>query len=206
LTINMRSTALTLFPYTTLFRSLGGFLDRRRRLQRDARRQGARARRAEDAAREGGGARLGRVPGGAVLPGRRRERVLVQRSRAPAVQRNAQGCGGPERHPGSGPRRHLAAAFPRETGMMLAGKVFAAVAAAAAIVAPAVAQDAGLVERGRTVFAHYCAPCHGPGRGDDGAPMLPGTHALHLKYRGAKPALLEERTDLPYDVLKAFVR
>src|SRR5690606_41546536 len=83
LTINMRSTALTLFPYTTLFRSLGGFLDRRRRLQRDARRQGARARRAEDAAREGGGARLGRVPGGAVLPGRRRERVLVQRSRAP---------------------------------------------------------------------------------------------------------------------------
>jgi len=90
--------------------------------------------------------------------------------------------------------------------MMLAGKVFAAVAAAAAIVAPAVAQDAGLVERGRTVFAHYCAPCHGPGRGDDGAPMLPGTHALHLKYRGAKPALLEERTDLPYDVLKAFVR
>ncbi len=36
--------------------------------------------------------------------------------------------------------------------------------------------------------------------------MLPGTHALSLKYRGEKPGLLEERTDLPAEVLKAFVR
>jgi mono/diheme cytochrome c family protein len=68
------------------------------------------------------------------------------------------------------------------------------------------AQDAATVERGRTVFAHYCAPCHGPGRGDDGAPMLPGTHALYLKYRGEKPPLLERRADLPAAALKAFVR
>ena len=44
------------------------------------------------------------------------------------------------------------------------------------------------------------------GRGDDGAPLLPGTHALTLKYRGAKPGLLEERTDLPAELIKAFVR
>ncbi|HEY8521506.1 MAG TPA: cytochrome c [Gammaproteobacteria bacterium] len=90
--------------------------------------------------------------------------------------------------------------------MTRASKAVAALAVAAALAGPALAQDAALVERGRTVFAHYCAPCHGPGRGDDGAPMLPGTHALHLKYRGEKPALLEERDDLPAPVLKTFVR
>jgi (+)-pinoresinol hydroxylase len=70
----------------------------------------------------------------------------------------------------------------------------------------AFAQDAAMLERGKAVFDHYCAPCHGPGRGNDGAPMLPGTHALHLKYKGEKPDLLEQRADLPFDVLKAFVR
>ncbi len=62
------------------------------------------------------------------------------------------------------------------------------------------------IAHGKEVFEHYCKPCHGDGRGDDGAPMLPGTHALTLKYRGVKPGLLEARTDLPADVLKAFVR
>lgn len=70
----------------------------------------------------------------------------------------------------------------------------------------AFAQDPATLDRGRTVFEHYCAPCHGPGRGSDGAPMLPGTHALHLKYRGEKPGLLEERSDLPAELIKAFVR
>ena len=77
---------------------------------------------------------------------------------------------------------------------------------AGALAASAAAQEAADVARGREVFAHYCAPCHGPGRGDDGAPMLPGTHALTLKYRGEKPGLLEERTDLPAELIKAFVR
>lgn len=67
-------------------------------------------------------------------------------------------------------------------------------------------QDARAIARGRDVFAHYCAPCHGEGRGDDGAPLLPGTHALTLKYGGAKPGLLEERTDLPAELLTALVR
>jgi mono/diheme cytochrome c family protein len=62
------------------------------------------------------------------------------------------------------------------------------------------------IEHGKEVFEHYCKPCHGDGRGDDGAPMLPGTHALTLKYRGQKPGLLEQRTDLPADLIKAVVR
>jgi mono/diheme cytochrome c family protein len=70
----------------------------------------------------------------------------------------------------------------------------------------AVAQDAAEIARGREVFAHWCAPCHGDGRGDDGAPMLPGTHALTLKYGGQKPGLLTQRTDLPAELIKAFVR
>lgn len=68
------------------------------------------------------------------------------------------------------------------------------------------AQDAALVERGETVFEHECAPCHGPGVGTDGAPLLPGTYALEIKYGDAKPALLTERTDLPLEVLTSFVR
>jgi len=81
------------------------------------------------------------------------------------------------------------------TGMLLA-----------ATVGVGFAQEAAGIERGKTVFEHYCAPCHGAGRGDDGAPMLPGTHALHLKYRDEKSGLLEQRTDLPFEVIKAFVR
>jgi mono/diheme cytochrome c family protein len=81
---------------------------------------------------------------------------------------------------------------------------FAIVIYAGVSVTPALAQTD--IERGKQVFAHWCAPCHGEGRGDDGAPMLPGTHALTLKYRGQKPGLLEERTDLPPELLKAFVR
>jgi mono/diheme cytochrome c family protein len=78
--------------------------------------------------------------------------------------------------------------------------------AAAGIAASAQAQRPAEIARGGEVFAHWCAPCHGPGRGDDGAPLLPGTHALTLKYRGEKPGLLEERTDLPAELVKAFVR
>ena len=76
----------------------------------------------------------------------------------------------------------------------------------AANVGLAVAEETPAVERGRTVFAHYCAPCHASGRGADGAPMLPGTHALYLKYKGSKPALLEQRSDLSFELIKTFVR
>jgi mono/diheme cytochrome c family protein len=81
-------------------------------------------------------------------------------------------------------------------------------AAAAALVAlhlPARAQIAP-VERGRAVFEHSCAPCHGTGRGNDGRALLPGTDALRVKYHGELPAALEERTDLTVDTLRLFVR
>jgi mono/diheme cytochrome c family protein len=84
--------------------------------------------------------------------------------------------------------------------------LLAAGALVAARTGTASAQDTATIARGKTVFEHVCAPCHGTGRGDDGAPMLPGTHALFLKYRGQKPELLERRADLPADAIKAFVR
>jgi hypothetical protein len=37
-------------------------------------------------------------------------------------------------------------------------------------------------------------------------PQAPGTYALELKYKGQKPALLEERTDLTPESVAAFVR
>jgi (+)-pinoresinol hydroxylase len=60
------------------------------------------------------------------------------------------------------------------------------------------AQDAA--GDGKAVFDKWCAPCHGDG------PGKPGTAALEALYKGVKPALLEERTDLVPDLTKAFVR
>ena len=68
------------------------------------------------------------------------------------------------------------------------------------------AQDAALAQQGKAAFDYSCAPCHGRGPGNDGAKVLPGVASLTMKYKGSKPALLEERTDLPPPVLKAFVR
>lgn len=61
------------------------------------------------------------------------------------------------------------------------------------------AQDS-LVARGGEVFEYWCAPCHAPG------PRHPGTQALDVLYKGAKPAALEERTDLLPELTRAFVR
>ena len=63
--------------------------------------------------------------------------------------------------------------------------------------APAAAQQAS---DGKAVFDKWCAPCHGDG------PGKPGTNALQALYKGAKPALLEKRTDLPPELTKQFVR
>ena len=59
------------------------------------------------------------------------------------------------------------------------------------------AQDAA---RGNDVFQNWCAPCHAPG------PRHPGTQALEALYKGAKPAPLEQRTDLVPELTRAFVR
>jgi len=82
---------------------------------------------------------------------------------------------------------------------------------AAALVALAVAASAGAqspeqIERGRVSYEYWCAPCHGPGIGNNGAQHLPGTDALRVKYRGALPALLTERTDMAPDLVKTYVR
>lgn len=76
-----------------------------------------------------------------------------------------------------------------------------ALAAAAACTAPAAfAQDDDVLARGKEVFESWCAACHAPGPGH------PGTQALEVLYRGAKPAPLEERTDLVPEITRTFVR
>jgi mono/diheme cytochrome c family protein len=74
-----------------------------------------------------------------------------------------------------------------------------AAAAAAAFGGAACAQEANAV-RGAEVFRHWCAPCHAPGL------RHPGTQALEALYKGAKPAALEERTDLVPELTRSFVR
>jgi (+)-pinoresinol hydroxylase len=53
---------------------------------------------------------------------------------------------------------------------------------------------------GYVQFQMSCAACHGTG------PGKPGTRALAAKYKGATPALLEERTDLNPAYIKQVVR
>jgi (+)-pinoresinol hydroxylase len=53
---------------------------------------------------------------------------------------------------------------------------------------------------GYVLFQTSCAVCHGSG------PGKPGTRALAAKYKGATPALLEERTDLNATYIKQVVR
>lgn len=60
--------------------------------------------------------------------------------------------------------------------------------------------DAPILARGKEIYGHWCAPCHGVGD------QFPGTVALGVKYEGKLPAPLEQRTDLDADVVKAFVR
>ena len=56
------------------------------------------------------------------------------------------------------------------------------------------------VQKGNEVYQKWCAPCHAPGPGH------PGTTAIAALYKGAKPAALEERTDLSPEIVKHFVR
>ena len=69
----------------------------------------------------------------------------------------------------------------------------------AALASGAEAQEAS-VERGNEVFQYWCAPCHAPGA------RHPGTQALEALYKGAKPAALEQRTDLVPELTRTFVR
>ena len=73
------------------------------------------------------------------------------------------------------------------------------VLAGLAIGGSAFGADEATLQQGEKVYSYWCATCHGPG-------ALPGTVALQTKYKGAKPALLSERTDLIPAVTKTFVR
>jgi mono/diheme cytochrome c family protein len=97
------------------------------------------------------------------------------------------------------------AGFALSTALWL-GAVMAQAPMQAQAQAQAQAQGSDAVTRGNAKFQHSCAPCHGPGAGDDGRAMLPGTDALRLKYRGSLPAVLEERSDLTADAIRVFVR
>jgi mono/diheme cytochrome c family protein len=68
-----------------------------------------------------------------------------------------------------------------------------------------------LVRRGKEVFDARCQACHGAYSKPQGVsvftmPQMPGTYTLELKYKGQKPALLEERTDLTPEAVAVFVR
>jgi len=65
-----------------------------------------------------------------------------------------------------------------------------------------------LARRGKEVFQARCEACHGALlRGQTaGLPAMPGTAALALKYKSAKPAELERRTDLTPEFVAVFVR
>lgn len=67
-----------------------------------------------------------------------------------------------------------------------------------------------LEQRGREVFQQRCAACHGAipkdTIGPPYLPLMPGTQALQARYKGARPAVLEERTDLSAELVNAIVR
>jgi len=73
----------------------------------------------------------------------------------------------------------------------------AAVLCYVALAAPLHAQQTA---DGKAVFDQWCAPCHGDG------PGKPGTAALQALYKGVKPAMLEQRTDLAPEFTRAIVR
>jgi mono/diheme cytochrome c family protein len=64
----------------------------------------------------------------------------------------------------------------------------------------AAAADDAQVQAGQEVYRYWCWNCHGEG------PGKPGTAALAAKYKGSKPAILDQRTDLTPPLTKAFVR
>jgi len=91
---------------------------------------------------------------------------------------------------------------------MSTARIMVGLIGVAALNAAAVDLDrpASQIEQGQQVFAQVCAPCHGRGRGTDGAKMLPGTAALDAKYQGKVPPALEDRRGLTADVLRYFIR
>ena len=64
----------------------------------------------------------------------------------------------------------------------------------------AAAADDAQLQQGREVYRYWCWNSHGEGV------VKPGTQALAAKYKGSKPAIHDQRTDLTPPVTKSFVR
>ena len=54
--------------------------------------------------------------------------------------------------------------------------------------------------KGKLVYEYWCSACHGRGPGH------PGTQSLEVRYQGAMPAVLEDRTDLSPEAVAHYVR
>jgi mono/diheme cytochrome c family protein len=70
---------------------------------------------------------------------------------------------------------------------------------------PALATDPAAEARGQKLFQDWCATCHAPDAREDGK-FLPGTESLQEKYKGAKPAALEQRKDLTVAYVELVIR
>jgi mono/diheme cytochrome c family protein len=75
-----------------------------------------------------------------------------------------------------------------------------AIALGVLVVARGAAAQGSAADRGRQVYDKWCTPCHGSGEGK------PGTIAAAAIYKGSKPAVLAERTDLTAAGIKTAVR
>ena len=67
-----------------------------------------------------------------------------------------------------------------------------------------IAEDSVRSPNGQTVFNRWCAGCHAPL--DERKTRLAGTYALAERYKGSRPAALEQRSDLSRAYIKQIVR
>ena len=64
----------------------------------------------------------------------------------------------------------------------------------------ALAANGPELDRGKALYDRWCTPCHGSGHGH------PGTSALLEKYQGTIPPVLDERQDLPPELIHYSIR
>ena len=66
-----------------------------------------------------------------------------------------------------------------------------------------------LAMRGQEAYQARCIACHGrmeSGASAGSGPRKPGTEALEARYKGQKPAALEDRSDLTPEFVRLYVR
>ena len=67
------------------------------------------------------------------------------------------------------------------------------------------APSRAVLQQGKAVFDQWCMGCHGPMPGMGRFPPA-GSYRLQQRYKDTKPALLEERSDLTPELIRAVVR